>query len=239
MSLVELPGNAVPNTTATILHAGCLVVSQNIYSTFEVLLKHGYSVNCLDSSNLTCLDYALTIKNVKLQQFLRSHGAMLAGDLHDKERLKDENEKLIIDNRELRSQNEDLSRSMTAIFELVSPLLPSLFSPGSNPPSSVPFIDNEIRLDEGTLLDDEDVQLMVAKWLDIGTCLGLKLPILDNIKADHPHSCEQACREMLTRWCKCESRTGDKPRTLDVILKALVQCGCEEYAKELTEKHKL
>ena len=151
MSLVKLPGNAVPNTTATILHAGCSVISQNIYSTFEVLLKHGYSVNCLDSCGRTCLDYALTIKNVKLQQFLRSHGAMLAGDLHDKKQLKDENEKLIMENRELRSRNEDLSRSMTAIFELVS-LLPSLFSSGSNPPSSVPF--NEIRLDEGTLLDD-------------------------------------------------------------------------------------
>ena len=236
MLLVELPGNALQNTPASILHEGYLVIRQTIFSTFDILLKHGYSVNCLDSRGLTCLDYALTKKNVELQQFLRSRGAMLAGDLDDKKRLKDENEKLMAENQELRLQNEDLSRRMTAFFGQVSLLLP-LFCPGSNPTSSVPF--NKIRLDEGTLLDEEDIQLMAAKWRDIGTCLGLQLPILDNIKADHSRSCEQACQEMLTRWCKREFRTGDQPRTLDVILEALVQCGCEEYATELKKKHKL
>ena len=254
--LAELPDNTLQNTPDTILHAAYLVISQTIFSTFDVLLKHGYGVNCLDSLGLTCLDYALAIGNVELQQFLYSRGAMLARDLDYNKQLKDENEKhihmvaqlkdekmklveekkeLMVENQELKSQNEYLSKIMTDSLKqglLLSPFL----NPAPSPPSG-PF--NEIGLDEGTLLDDEDIQLMAAKWQDIGTCLGLKLPILDNIKADHSRSCEQACREMLTRWCKRESRTGDKPRTLNVILEALVRCGCEEYATELKEKHKL
>ena len=229
-------------------------------STFDILLKNGYDINSVDYCGQTCLDRAMEVAIPGMESYLCSRGALTGKQLQKKKeyleqaeilketahkvtQLKDEKMKLaeekkdlMVQNQELRSQNQDLSRRMAAFFEQVSPLL-ALLRPGSNPPSSGPF--NEIRLDEGTLLDEEDVKLMAAKWWDIGTCLGLNLPILDNIKADHSRSCEQACREMLTRWCKRESRTGDKPRTLNDVLEALVQCGCEEYATELEEKHKL
>ena len=157
-------------------------------SVFDVFLKNGYDINGVDYCEQTCLDHAKQVAVPGMESYLCSHGALTGMQLKEKKKyleqadilketaltvtqLKDEKIKLVeekkelmVQNQELRSQNEDLSRKMSTFFEQVSPLL-SLLRPGSTPRSSVPF--DEIRLDEGTILDDEDVKLMAAKWLDI------------------------------------------------------------------------
>ena len=124
----------------------------------DLLLKHGYDINVVDSSDNTCLDHAMQVATPEMENYLRSRGALTGMQLKkkkqnfeltekmeetthlvaqledDKKKLVEEKKELMIENQELRLQNEDLSKKMDGFLKHLSPLF-SFLNPGSNPPT--------------------------------------------------------------------------------------------------------
>ena len=118
---------------------------------FDVFLKHGYDINVVDSNDETCLDLAMQVAAPELESFLRSRGALTGEQLkvneqileqavklekttHTVSQLEGEKRQLVVENQELKLQNEDMARRMDVIFKQVSQLF-SFLNPGSNPPT--------------------------------------------------------------------------------------------------------
>jgi ankyrin repeat protein len=243
----------------TLLSVGFPV--RDAINTIDILLKHGHDINGIDVNGCTCLDYAVHSQIGEIQSFLLGQGALTRTQVEnnqveaqrilrlekraqqislDNEKLTQENKDLLHENRMLRSQQakqEELMHRMKDVVQEFLPLCSAFMGEpvGRSHSKEMP----QVRLGDGKIivLDDSDIRLMAAKWLEIGTFLGIHISVLDIIKMDHPNRCERACYEMLCQWSRKESHTGDQPRTLTSILLALARCGCEEYAKGLEKKH--
>ena len=193
------------------------------YSTFDVLLTHGYNVNSRDSNGLTCLDYAVVLyESPKVQEFLRLRGASTAEELQREVILQAVNNLLPLVLSVLRYMSEEA---------LMAQFRGHLHStqPSASPPSQM----SEIKLEDGISLTRRDILIMAAHWSTIAVCLGIEQPIIDIIKHDYPMQAEPSCHEMLRRWCARDELTGEQPRTLDTVLTAMKACGLEEYAKQV------
>ena len=190
------------------------------YSTFDVLLTHGYNVNSRDSNGLTCLDYAVVLcESPKVQEFLRLRGASTAEEL--------QHEVILQAVKNLLPLVLSVLRYISA-EALMAQFCGHLHStqPSTSPPSQM----SEIKLEDGISLARRDILIMAAHWSTIAVRLGIEQPIIDIIKHDYPSQAERSCHEMLRRWCARDELTGEQPRTLDTVLTAMKACGLEEYA---------
>ena len=210
------------------------------FSTFVVLLKHGYNVNSLDSNGRTCLDYAVEFnQSPKVQEFLRSHGVSTAQEL----RVKGETAEIMKINEKLSTENKALLNTIKILVTDLKCFDPVLIGLSSDSPhssrscASPPSQMSEIELEDGISLNRPDILRMAAHWSTIAACLDIELPIIDIIKHDYPSQAEQACHEMLRRWCVGDELTGKQPRTLDTVLTAMKACRLEEYAEQVQKRH--
>ena len=211
------------------------------FTTFEVLLSHGYDVNTLDSKGLTCLDHAVKwFKSSKVQEFLRSHGASTTEEMQQRSMLETA-EEIAKENEQLSVENKKLFNVISSALKHVLPDLSIGLSGGhlhsTQPSASAPTQLSEIKLEDGISVYHPDILRMAAHWSTIAARLGIELPIIDIIKQDYPSQAERACHEMLRRWCARDELTGKQPRTLDAVLTAMKACGLEEYAKQVQKRH--
>ena len=210
------------------------------FTTFEVLLSHGYDINALDGNGLTCLDHAVKCRSSKAQEFLRSHGASTTEELNQKKMLETAKE-MAKENERLSADIEKFSNVVVSALKYVNPEVLLQLSSGrlqsTQPSASAPSQMSEIKLEDGISLNRPDIIRMAAHWSNIAARLGIELPIIDIIKQDYSSQAERACHEMLHRWCVGDELTGDQPRTLNTVLTAMKACGLEEYAKQVQKRH--
>jgi ankyrin repeat protein len=210
------------------------------FTTFEVLLSHGYDINALDSNGLTCLDHAVKFRSSKVQEFLRSHGASTTEEMQQRSMLETA-EEIAKENEQLSVENKKLFNVISSALKHVLPDLSIGLSGGhlhsTQPSASAPTQLSEIKLEDGISVYHPDILRMAAHWSTIAARLGIELPIIDIIKQDYPSQAERACHEMLRRWCARDELTGKQPRTLDAVLTAMKACGLEEYAKQVQKRH--
>jgi ankyrin repeat protein len=210
------------------------------FTTFEVLLSHGYDINALDSNGLTCLDHAVKFRSSKVQEFLRSHGASTTEELKQKKMLETA-EELAKENERLSADIEKFSNVVVSALKYVNLEVLLQLSSGrlqsTQPSASAPSQMSEIKLEDGISLTRPDILRMAAHWSTIAARLGIELPIIDIIKQDYPSQAERSCHDMLHRWCAKDELTGDQPRTLNTVLAAMKACGLEDYAKQVQKRH--
>ena len=228
-------------------------IVDDLISTFDTLVKHGYDINVLDYNGRTCLDYAIALEFTDIVDPLRSHGACTSGEalqktLKDIEHLKDAKKKisgdrqmLEVENKKLKSEIQGLVSKLTGFHASAERFWSAIKSEFSTVSCTVTEQMPPIKLDDGKLLSRGDILLMAAYWDKVAIHLGIESHIIDIIKCDHPSNCEQACSDMLKRWHNREESTGpdDKPRVLDDLLKALKSSGLEEYAERIKKRHSI
>ena len=99
-------------------------IMDDLMSTFDTLVKHGYDKNMLDDKGHTCLDYAVAMELTDVVSFLRSRGVYTSGEALQKtmkevEHLKDAKKKISDDRRMLEVENRMLK---SVLQDLVSKL---------------------------------------------------------------------------------------------------------------------
>jgi len=71
----------------------------------------------------------------------------------------------------------------------------------------------------------------VIDWIPLGLCLGIKLPELKIIEANHPNDLKRRRIEMFQVWQKKVTPTWS------AVVQALVEIGVRRLASELAQKH--
>ena len=77
------------------------------------------------------------------------------------------------------------------------------------------------------------IRFIAPDWYTVGIQLEIETYLLDIIRADHPHSVEDCCRTMFTRWLRYDEGTGGEPRVWRTVLKALKNAGYKDLVGDV------
>ena len=86
-------------------------------------------------------------------------------------------------------------------------------------------------------LDRLIVGLICSDWEQMALHLGVESSVIDTARGDNPDQYVEACRGVLNRWLKAEPGTGNKERTWNSVLEALVTSGQRQLAERLKDEH--
>ena len=74
---------------------------------------------------------------------------------------------------------------------------------------------------------------IASNWDQLALHLGVERHVVDTVKGNHRHRCDEASRDVLNRWLNGERDTGSKQRTWRSVLAALRESGEQEMAEQL------
>ena len=97
-------------------------------------------------------------------------------------------------------------------------------------------------LDVSSTPDMSDVDELVvtevtASWQRVALRLGVEGCVSEAVLKNHPNDHEGACQNMLDRWLRRDSHTGEEERTWSTLLTALGRAGFEELERRLRREH--
>ena len=86
-----------------------------------------------------------------------------------------------------------------------------------------------------TLLHIEELvcSRVASSWDRLALHLGVEQTVIDAVKCNHRRHCDEASRDVLSRWLHGERDTGSRQRTWRSILTALRESGEQELAEQL------
>ena len=75
-------------------------------------------------------------------------------------------------------------------------------------------------------------------WEEVATHLGIEQCLVDMVKKDNTHSCQDACRSILNDWLARKPYTGSEKRCWWTVLTAVAKSGYWELAWQLRASSK-
>ena len=76
-----------------------------------------------------------------------------------------------------------------------------------------------------------------AKWKYFGTHLHVDPAFMDAVNKDNLGITGDCLLDLVNKWVGRHEETGGRPRTWQTVVEAVRDCGLEELAFELAEKH--